>query len=254
MFRKPLCLAAAIGALAISSPATAAVTINFNGPNSSVNGNPDGNIRSFSSGGINVQASAWSINGSLLQNGWLGQYSHGLGVTNRGETGGSNSHTVDNSGYQEFVILVFNQAVNIESAILYPFSVSGSTDNDAWVSFATLPGAFTNPATPLTTGSPLWAALAGNDYNVPGSGWPYSVSLNSAGFFGNVWLLGAANSGVAWADRRIDGFKLSSVTINTPPPPPAVPEPSTWAMMLIGFGAVGFAMRRRGSRVIAQAA
>jgi hypothetical protein len=26
---------------------------------------------------------------------------------------------------------------------------------------------------------------------------------------------------------------------------PAVPEPSTWAMMLFGFGALGFAMRRR---------
>ena len=25
----------------------------------------------------------------------------------------------------------------------------------------------------------------------------------------------------------------------------AVPEPNTWAMMLLGFGAVGFAMRRR---------
>ena len=25
----------------------------------------------------------------------------------------------------------------------------------------------------------------------------------------------------------------------------AVPEPSTWAMMLIGFGAIGFSMRRR---------
>ena len=35
-----------------------------------------------------------------------------------------------------------------------------------------------------------------------------------------------------------------------PPPPPSVPEPGTWAMMLLGFGAVGASMRRaRGTRV-----
>lgn len=31
----------------------------------------------------------------------------------------------------------------------------------------------------------------------------------------------------------------------------AVPEPSTWAMMLIGFGATGYAMRRRRTKVAA---
>ena len=34
----------------------------------------------------------------------------------------------------------------------------------------------------------------------------------------------------------------------------AVPEPATWGMMLLGFGAVGFAMRRRRYRLIATAA
>jgi hypothetical protein len=29
------------------------------------------------------------------------------------------------------------------------------------------------------------------------------------------------------------------------PPVPAVPEPSTWAMLIIGFGAIGSALRRR---------
>ena len=34
----------------------------------------------------------------------------------------------------------------------------------------------------------------------------------------------------------------------------AVPEPATWAMMLIGFGAVGWQLRRRTRPVLAQAA
>jgi len=36
------------------------------------------------------------------------------------------------------------------------------------------------------------------------------------------------------------GSLAGTVTIQT-----AVPEPATWAMMLLGFGAVGFAMRRK---------
>ena len=33
----------------------------------------------------------------------------------------------------------------------------------------------------------------------------------------------------------------------------AVPEPGTWALMLVGFGAVGYAMRRRSASLIPQA-
>lgn len=225
---------AAFAALSIAAPAAAATTIDFtSATNSSVNGSPDGNTRAFSVGGISVTASAWSLNGSTLQNGWLGQYTHGLGVTNQGEDGSSNSHTVDNSGYQDFIILVFNQSVNIQSANLYPFTVSGSTDNDAWVSYGTA-GAF-NAGT--------LADLLTRDYNVAGASSPYNVSLNSAGQFGNVWLIGAWNSAApnrGTIDQYVDGFKLASITVNA-----AVPEPSTWAMMLLGFGAIGLVARRR---------
>ena len=37
------------------------------------------------------------------------------------------------------------------------------------------------------------------------------------------------------------------------PAVPAVPEPSTWAMMLLGFGATGYALRRRPARTLARA-
>lgn len=36
----------------------------------------------------------------------------------------------------------------------------------------------------------------------------------------------------------------SGAILETAPPPPGVPEPATWAMMLVGFGVTGFAMRR----------
>lgn len=232
-------LAAALAVTMFASPAAASVTITLTG-NSGTDGT-DGNIRGFSNGGISVQASGWSYEGSTLERAYLGAYSSGLGVTNNSEGNGqtSNSHTADNVGQSDFILLVFNQVVNIASATLVPYNVSGDPDdNDAWVSYATLAGAFTNPATPLTTGGSIWAALNNNDWNVSGNmSSPYGTSLNSAGLYGNVWIIGASRPNL---DSRDDGFKLKSIVVN----PGAVPEPSTWAMMLLGFGAAGAALRR----------
>lgn len=48
----------------------------------------------------------------------------------------------------------------------------------------------------------------------------------------------------------------SGAIFETGTPPPSVPEPATWAMMLVGFGAAGCAMRRtkRANRYITQIA
>ena len=48
--------------------------------------------------------------------------------------------------------------------------------------------------------------------------------------------------------------RVTITGITTQPPgigTGSVPEPSTWAMMLIGFGATGYAMRRRRVKVVA---
>lgn len=46
-----------------------------------------------------------------------------------------------------------------------------------------------------------------------------------------------------------DNVLLGGLTIHE-----AVPEPATWAMMLLGFGAIGVAFRRRGPKDLAQLA
>lgn len=65
----------------------------------------------------------------------------------------------------------------------------------------------------------------------------HTASLGSAGLYGNAWLIGAGSPN---PDRNDDGFKLSSIVVNTP----VVHEPVTWAMILLGFGAVGASIRK----------
>ena len=237
MIVKRLMVAAAL-AVAAASPAAASVTINLTG-GSGTDGT-DGNIRAFSSGGINVQASGFSYDGSTLERAWLGAFSGGLGVTNNNEGNGTsnNNHTTDNIGQQDFILLIFSEAVNIASATLTPYNISGDPDdNDARVSYANWAGLFTNSPTAVPLNSGVWAALNAVDWNVQGNMTsPYSTSLGSTGLYGNVWLIGASSPNLDYND---DGFKLKSITVNT-----AVPEPGTWAMMLLGFGAAGYSMRR----------
>ncbi len=63
----------------------------------------------------------------------------------------------------------------------------------------------------------------------------------TSGYSTNVFYLGYDDQ-ITRKDDNHDDF-IVRVTVNSP-----VPEPSTWAMLLFGFGVVGFALRRRVSR------
>jgi hypothetical protein len=72
----------------------------------------------------------------------------------------------------------------------------------------------------------------------------FSLHFGGAGEYdGDVTVLYLFDFGTTGADSvdlNQDGFSNGIIIT-----PPGVPEPATWAMMLMGFGAAGYAMRRR---------
>jgi hypothetical protein len=58
-----------------------------------------------------------------------------------------------------------------------------------------------------------------------------------------VWLIDLGST-TTHTITLLDGKGVSNAQIFATGTPPGVPEPSTWAMMLLGFGATGFAVRR----------
>lgn len=83
------------------------------------------------------------------------------------------------------------------------------------------------------------------DYNLGNhdfSGWFHS-SYNFVATHATETL-----SFLAYGDKPVPPFALLDGVTFTPD---TVPEPATWAMLLAGFGAVGFAARRRRSGVVA---
>jgi PEP-CTERM motif len=80
------------------------------------------------------------------------------------------------------------------------------------------------------------------------------------GRIGNSWYnIGTSYSGVAASNGVLElffwdfdaGDNVGSLSVNAVA---SVPEPSTWAMMLSGFGLAGFALRRRSGKRFARVA
>ena len=76
---------------------------------------------------------------------------------------------------------------------------------------------------------------------VDGSGLGF---MTAAGTNVNLFFQSSASS---YRINTTGPFTSSFVSATSAGVVAAVPEPATWAMMLIGFGAIGFAMRRRRS-------
>lgn len=241
---------AAAAAVALTGTASAA-TFDFTGSGGSATS------YDFSAGGeVNVHVVGiklqWNGNGWVTNWSGVGQWQYGLGV----QSSGDSEHTVDNNGYRDVLIFQFDRAVSLGQATFNTGFGTPGNNNDGWYGFndtdATIGLAQVDYSalgkTYADTSAAIFNAAAGQlGASAYGSG-SVGESGNSTRFvgngsYGNVWMIAAALDN---PDSHKDSFKLGSLEVTMPiDVTPGVPEPTSWAMLILGLGGVGGAMRRR---------
>jgi hypothetical protein len=173
-------------------------------------------------------ASTYTVSAATVET-WSG---YGMGVLFGTDTESNGTHQIDNVGSgTDFVVLQFSQAVTLSTFARTAYGITGySTDSDA--SYM----AYTGTLASLMNGLNPTAFTS-----APG-GTGSTTTTTGSSVASTIWLVSAS---VASGDRD-DGFKLTTLSVNSIPA--AVPEPATWAMMLVGFGAIGGTLRSRRGR------
>ena len=175
-------------------------SFNFNG--SSSGAGTYGNVRSYTDNGVSVKVSAFSRddgNGEW-NTAYLGAFSGGLGVTNRGESGSGSSHTVDNNGQDDYVLFEFNEAVTVDSA--YLGYVVNDSDMSVWI--GTVDGAFDSH---LTLSDSVLSAMGFTEISNTSSSGARLADLNADEQTGNILIIAAKTT-----DSN-DYFKIQHLSV-----------------------------------------
>lgn len=199
-------LLAAVAAIAmLPSAANAAEFVN----GSFEAGVPAGSFSTVS-GGNNSAITGWTVTGNSVD--YIGNY----------WTAQDGSRSIDlNGGAQGGIQQTFDTLAGVQYNVT--FWLAGNPDgapitkNVLVSATGATDGLFSFDSTGTSKINMGWSKYT---YNFLGTGSPTTLSFASQ----NAGAYGAA---------------LDNVAVN------AVPEPATWALMLIGFAAVGFGMRRR---------
>ena len=221
MKNKFLMIAVAAGALGLSGAASAEiVTATFTGTVNLVF-NPDGGLPPAADGDTFVATYVFNLDNATS--------------SNIGDTGGFSA-----GPYGAFATVTVS--INGTPAGSLPAFTTGELTGETQV---------------FETGSVIDADVGGLgvnfDSNITGTDFAWNLTSPASGFSymptaADQTLIQLHNNGSDLIEADI-----SDVEITVASPPPAVPEPSTWAMMLVGFAAMGFAgyrARKRGLRAI----
>jgi hypothetical protein len=83
-----------------------------------------------------------------------------------------------------------------------------------------------------------------------GDGYTTTGGLSNYGGGGFYQVVPIGAFGQTFADPANDSLSFQTF-VDAPLPPPAVPEPDVWALMLLGFGGLGAMLRRRRALAVA---
>jgi PEP-CTERM motif len=163
-----------------------------------------------------------------------------------------------NDEVNDYSVSVISQRVNNYTDPIIAFAYAavlqeshGPTDSDAFI-------VSLYDATTSTTifSYNLNSATAPGVFTRSSSGWYYSdwltQSIDVSGLQGDDFILSLLANDCPYGGHAgyayLDGFG------GIVPPPTGIPEPSTWAMIILGFGGVGFAGWRRSRKTALAAA
>jgi len=264
--RTQILLKLAVALLCCASAAQAA-TIDFR---PGYSGNPPnagnwGNSLTFTSGGITVTARGYAATGSL-SSGWnlfqtsqIYKWSTGLGNCNRVEglansTCDSNEHEFDTVGYDDLLVLVFDQTVNFQSLTVDPYDGEGSDPNDRdiiyWTAnIANTSAAALNASITARTFNTLGglAGLAPEVWNAASSSYdPLTHGLTGSGnvlFVSGNWHDTSCKNANVTTETECEAYKIRDVTVTPFVPQQVVPVPA--AAWLFGSGLVVLGAARR---------
>ncbi|NEX20330.1 hypothetical protein G3480_08420 [Thiorhodococcus mannitoliphagus] len=209
--RKTLTRAAlTLAFLSVSVAEAATYTFDFSGGNGSI-----GNTATFTdtTGTVSVDASGWTRSRSTNDQVSLGQWEPGLGV----QFSGDNSHTVDNSGPDDFVLFDFGSLdVTVETITLARYG-------DADISYS--------------SGS-VWDGNLTHQNNRGGSGGSELTIALSSLAPDSLWRF------FAKIGDRDDSFKISGMTVSAVPLPAAA---WLFGSAVLGFVGIGYRQRSHAS-------
>lgn len=155
----------------------------------------------------------------------------GIGVCSGTET--PDCPFIDDSGVSEAIRLSVTPGILGISSLVLSFVETGTIDIFGLESG----GARTYLGAAGTIASPTGTGVTSEELGAGSGTYRLTFSPNLTSY--QTLFLASSSDG-------LDGVQLTSVV-------GSIPEPSTWAMMLVGFGAVGYAFRRRPKYRLAQA-